>query len=175
MIYQKIHSNFRPTYAKSLHNRLYDSDFLQEYGNIIRLIIDSTEYWNKLRQRVDYLVYSFVLKHSSKEEVSPTESDPLNVDSLFELVEQDMKRLDLDYEAILIDELFRSFTRCIKGNFVYSDTHYDYFTAPYFSSEIYGDYPDQGTSYLDNLTEELFDEPLEVLIESIKKRVDIWG
>ncbi len=175
MIYQKIHSSYRPTQAKSLQKRLYNSDFLQEYGNIIRLIIDSTEYWNKLRQRVDFLVYSFVLKHTSNEEISPKESDPLNVDCLFELVEHDLKSLHVDYEAILIDELFRQFARCINGNFVYTDTHYEYFTAPYFSSEIYGIYPDQGTSYLDNLTEELFDEALEGLVEKIKKRTDIWG
>lgn len=172
MIYQKIQSKYKPTYAKSLSKRLYDSAFLNEYGNIIITIMDSNEYWNKLRQRVDFLVYAYVLKHSSSKAISPEESNSLNVDCLFELVEQDIKRLKLDYEEILIDELFRQFTRCIKGKVIYSISNYEYFTAPYFSSAVYGNISDQGTVYLDNLTHDLFDEPLNELVEAIIKRMD---
>lgn len=170
LIYEKLHSNYKPTYAKSLYNRLYDQRFLRSYGNILKMIIDSNEYWNKLRQRVDFLVYANVLKHSNTE-ICPKESHAVDADALFNLIKEDIQRMNLDYEEILSDELFRQFTRCIKGNFVYSDINYEYFSAPYFSNDVYGDYPDQGTIYLDNLTSDLFEEPLENLVIGILERI----
>ncbi|WP_139193163.1 hypothetical protein [Anaerobacillus alkalilacustris] len=172
MIYQKIQSNYKPTYAKSLRNRLYNTSFLREYGNIMTTIIDSNQFWNNLRQRVDFLVYANVLKYSSFDKINPEETNTIEADLLFEQIEKEIKSLNLDYEEILIDELFRQFTRCINGKFIYSNNDYEYFSAPYFSSEVYGNIPDQGTIYLDNLTTDLFDEPLEELIKAITIRME---
>ncbi|UCZ54946.1 hypothetical protein LGQ02_09450 [Bacillus shivajii] len=170
MIYEKLKCDYKPSYAANLESRLHDTGFLQQYGNIIQMILDSNEYWNKLRQRVDFLVYSYVL-HYNEAAFCPKEGYSLYADWLFESIEEEIKGLRLNIEEILIDELFREFTRRIKGKFIYSDDSYEYFTAPYFNDQIYYEGIDQGTLYLDQLTEDLFDEALEELICKIQVRM----
>lgn len=167
-IYQRIQSEYKPSNAKEFHKRLGERAFLVQYEHIIKEIIDSNEFWNRLRQRVDFLAYSAILKHGG--DVCPHEIEPLNADCLFSLVEDDLKRQITDTEAILVDGIFQQYVRCTKGHFKLAG-NYDYFTAPYFSRTNESN-PDQGTIWLDQLTEDLFDKPLDVLVERIIRAIE---
>lgn len=170
MIYQRIQSNFKPTYSKELAKRLYDEQFIKANEHFIKEIIDSNEFWNRLRERVDFLAYAVILKIDSFKRINPYEMDPLNADFLFSLVEDEVKKLMPNLEEILIDVLFRQYVRCLNGHFKMTD-NYVYFTAPFFSSE-YEKFPDQGTIWLDQLTTDLFDNALDTFVEDIIKRLN---
>ncbi|MBU9714102.1 hypothetical protein [Evansella tamaricis] len=170
MIYEKIMSDFKPTYREEFHWNLFNSLFLQEYGNIIKMIIDSNDYWNRLRQRIDFLVYIAVLQISSEDNIMPHEIDPMNADALFTLMETKVKELAKHPQDILIDEVFRQFVRYTKGQFKAS-ANYEYFTAPYFNSIVYDAGSCNGTLWLDELTKEIFDKPLDQFVEELLKNM----
>lgn len=172
MIYEKIKADFKPHYRSEFKRYLFDKRFLQQYGNIIKMVIDSNEYWNRLRQRVDFLAYIAVIKESSETNFMPHEIDPMNADCLFTLVETNVKEILTNPKEVLIDEIFRQYVRYTKGQFRPS-TNYEYFAAPYFNTLVYKTSSCQGTIWLDQLTKDIFDKPLDQLVEELKDKMDI--
>ena len=144
---------------------LKEPNFLKEHGMTILSILSSQSFWQSLKRRVDFLFYSFALQYDAG--ISPKETYYLNADALFELGRSDIFGLKLNYEELLIDVLLRHFIAFLKGE-PRSEEAYEFFSAPYCSSDPYNNIPSHGTIWLEQLTEELFREPLIILVRRIQ-------
>ena len=160
--------NYKPEYSKQMERFLKDPNFLKEHGITILAILDSISFWQSLKRRVDFLFYSFALKYDAG--ISPKETYMLNADALYTLVESDIISLKLNYEELLIDELYRQFISFLKSE-LQSAEAYNFFSAPYCSVDPYKVIPSHVTIWLEQLTEEMFREPLSVLIRQFQSRV----
>ncbi len=49
---------YKPYYSKQMSNLLVDSNFVKEHGKLLLSILESNYFWQKLKQRVDFLFYA---------------------------------------------------------------------------------------------------------------------
>lgn len=161
--------NYRPNHTKEMEHLLNNDIFVKENGEIILSILTSKHLREMLKQRIDFLVYATILKNHNTS-ILPHEIDPISADAFFELVEDDIKRLNLANETIIIDELFRQYTSYMNGEKQKELQPYEYFTAPYFSSLVNSCSNRQGVAYLENFTRECFSKPLEMIITALQKQ-----
>jgi hypothetical protein len=160
----------KPTHSKQMEQFLKKSRFLKFHGRTILYILNSNSFWQSLKRRIDFLFYISAIKNGVN--ILPKEHYWLESEAIFMLVESDISNSHLNFKEIIIDELFRYFVSYLKDELQLEEHfNYEFFCAPYGSEDVYHIY-NHGQGWLEQLTIDLFKDPLTQLIKEITKKVN---